>query len=137
MIKKQSLKAVFYKLKGYYKDDYEKIKYDKKMVVNIRITDDIKKHLKKDKKVTIEKILEKNIFVSDEFYELNSGKKYKTCNRMWVELNYATVEKLLELIEKYNEKEKNRIINAILDNYFSNLCSNYTNSIDQKYEMRK
>lgn len=45
--KKQSFQDVFYKLKGYYKDDYEKIKYDKKMVVDIRIADDIKKHLKK------------------------------------------------------------------------------------------
>lgn len=117
---KQTFKEVFLKLKNYYKDDYEKIKYDKKMVININITDDIKDYLGKEKKSKIEKILEKNIFIAEGFKEVESNKQYKTGHRMWVELNYATVEKLLELMEKRKEIRKNRIINAILDNYFSN-----------------
>lgn len=120
---KKSIKESLEKIRKYLGEDYEKFKYKKVLVVNIQITEDIKNKLEnyESKKPTIEKIIEKNIDNVLEMEEIKTKKEYKFTKRLWIELTLSTVEKLVDAIESEGDSGKNRIINGILDNYFSNL----------------
>lgn len=120
---KKSIKESLEKIKKYLGEDYEKIKYTNALIVNIKITEDIKNKLEnyESKKPTIEKIIEKNIDNVLEMEEIKTKKEYKFTKRLWIELTLSTVEKLVDAIESEGDSGKNRIINGILDNYFSNL----------------
>lgn len=120
---KKSIKDSLEKIRKYLGEDYEKFKYKKVLVVNIQITEDIKNKLEnyESKKPTIEKIIEKNIDNALEMEEIKTKKEYKFTKRLWIELTLSTVEKLVNVIESEGDSGKNRIINGILDNYFSNL----------------
>lgn len=120
---RKSIKDNLEKIKKHLGEDYEKIKYTNALIVNIQITEDIKNKLKsyENKKLMVEKIIEKNIDNVLEMEEIKTKKEYKFTKRLWIQLTLDTVDKLIIAMESEGDIGKNRILNGILDNYFSNL----------------
>lgn len=117
----KSLKDVLIGVKKFYKDDYEKIKFERKVLLEIRITDEIKNKALMNKgeeklRPFLEKIIEKNVDKAFSMEEIKSKKKYEAHNRLSIRVTLNTAEKLLNIMGE-EKRERNRIINAILENH--------------------
>lgn len=145
---RKNLRDILEKTKMYLGDEYEILKYKKRVMVGIRITDDIDEKLKylaksfengTKRKRLVEKIIDENIYKAIEIKEIKNFKQYKADKRIGIEILLVTAEEIVNLSESILGRSRNRVVNAILDDYLNNSCKlfelDYEEVINKNGEM--
>ena len=136
----KGLKSILEKTKMYLGDEYETLKYEKRVMIGIRITDDIDEKLKylansfengTKRKNLVEKIIDENIYNAKEIKEIKNFKQYKANKRIGIEILLVTAEEIVKLSESILGRSRNRVVNAILDDYLNNFCNQFESDYEE------